>query len=274
MQSHGQLQANSTATLRVGLEGLEGSSSLSKISVSQRGIYQGQSVGDVVETGSLTFHTDPADTVTTYPWQGDRIWPSSELPSADAATSVHAAAARGSDMQVGRELCSNPPLTHRINGTTPLMVSAARGNAASVRRLLLAGSNPNEHTSRMHSPVREAGVTALICACSCKGAEGVACVEVLLHSGARIDAQDATGLTALHHAVMANNRDIVEGLLRSGADASVVDKQGRAQSESSASWLHRPPVMSFQKRGLRGDLSVICSSTATLSSSMHWAKLS
>ena len=130
-------------------------------------------------------------------------------------------------MQVGRALCSKPPLTHRVNGTTPLMVAAARGNAASVHRLLVAGSNPNESTSKMHFPVPERGVTPLMCSCSCKGAGGLACVQKLLAFGAHINTQDGKGLTALHHAVLADNREIVESLLRSGADASIVDVQGR-----------------------------------------------
>jgi len=48
----------------------------------------------VVETSTASFHGNTEDTVVTYRWQGDRIWPSSEFLSQDTATRVHAAAAR------------------------------------------------------------------------------------------------------------------------------------------------------------------------------------
>ena len=48
--------------------------------------------------------------------------------------------------------------------------------------------------------------------------EGLHCAELLLAGGATIDAQDTAGLTAVHHAVLADNRDHVVMLMRAGAD--------------------------------------------------------
>jgi hypothetical protein len=182
----------------------------------------------VVETGSMTFHNNPEDTHRAYSWGGDRIWPSSEYLSQDTAVQVHQAAGIASERKVGRHLMSAPPLAHRIHGTTPLMVAAARGNAACVHRLLSAGALPNEATSRMHSPSNERGVTALMCACDARADGSVDCADLLLSAGSKIDAQDVAGRTALHHAVLAGNADAVILLMRRGADTSIVDKSGRA----------------------------------------------
>ena len=182
----------------------------------------------IVETATASFHGGPEDTVTSYSWTGDRIWPSSSFLSQNTATKVHAAAASGSELKMGRHLTAHPPLTHRIKGTTPLMVAAVGGNVNCLARLLAAGAPPNEGTSRMYLPAQERGVTALMCSCSCK-AEGAAdCAEMMLRAGAKIDTQDVSGLTALCHAVLAENPEVVELLMRYGADTSVQDRSGRS----------------------------------------------
>ena len=121
----------------------------------------------------------------------------------------------GSEQQLGRHLSARPPLTHRIKGTTPLMVAAVGGNVNCLGRLLAAGAPPNEATSRMYLPAQERGVTALMCACSCKAEGGLDCAEMLLRGGAKIDTQDVAGLTALAHAVLAENPDVVELMMKS-----------------------------------------------------------
>ena len=121
----------------------------------------------------------------------------------------------GSEQQLGRHLSARPPLTHRIKGTTPLMVAAVGGNVNCLGRLLAAGAPPNEATSRMYLPTQERGVTALMCACSCKAEGGLDCAEMLLRGGAKIDTQDVAGLTALAHAVLAENPDVVELMMKS-----------------------------------------------------------
>lgn len=228
MQSHGQLPINSTATFQTslasGLQTYRGT----QVAVSQRGNVDGVPVGGPIESGSMTFHTSVGEVKATYGWQGNRIWPSSEFLSQDSSTKVHAAATAGLENIVGRNLLAKPPLSHRVNGTTPLMVSAARGNASVVHRLIAAGAEPNEATSRMHMPPAERGVTALMCACSCTASNSVDCVAALLESGSKIDTQDVAGLTALHHAVMADNAGTVEFLMKAGADVSIVDRTGRA----------------------------------------------
>ena len=178
----------------------------------------------IVETATASFHGGPEDTVTSYGWSGDRIWPSSSFLAQDTAAKVHAAAASGSELKLGRHLSAHPPLTHRIKGTTPLMVAAVGGNVNCLARLLAAGAPPNEGTSRMYLPAQERGVTALMCSCSCKAEGAPDCAEMMLRAGAKIDTQDVAGLTALAHAVLAENPEVVELLMRYGADTSIQDR--------------------------------------------------
>lgn len=131
-------------------------------------------------------------------------------------------------MLLGRHLTARPPLTHRIKGTTALMVAAVRGNVNCMARLLAAGAPPNEATSKMYLPAQERGVTALMCASSGKGEMAPECVEIMLRAGAAIDTQDVAGLTALAHAVLAENPEVVELLMRYGADTSLQDRTGRS----------------------------------------------
>eukprot|EP01043_Picozoa_sp_COSAG02_P004149 COSAG02_NODE_106_length_36326_cov_13.777266_36_plen_299_part_00 len=205
MQSHGQLPQNLASNGRecIGSE-------------------------QVVETATGSFHGGPEDTITSYQWTGDRIWPSGAFLAQDTATRVHAAAAKGSESLLGRHLSARPPLTHRIKGTTPLMVAAVRGSVNCLARLLAAGAPPNEATSKMYSPAQERGVTALMCSCSCKAETAPECAEMMLRAGAEIDMQDSAGLTALAHAVLAENPEVVELLMRYGADTSIQDRTGRA----------------------------------------------
>jgi ankyrin repeat protein len=52
-------------------------------------------------------------------------------------------------------------------------------------------------------------------------------VDQLLGMGANINAQDSSGKTPLHHAVINNHQSLVEFLLKRGADPNIKDHQGK-----------------------------------------------
>ena len=51
-------------------------------------------------------------------------------------------------------------------------------------------------------------------------------LKVLLASGVNVNIKDENGNTPLHHAVSANNQEIVEVLLANGADINIQNKDG------------------------------------------------
>lgn len=69
--------------------------------------------------------------------------------------------------------------------------------------------------------------TVLHLACESEDEDDHKFIEVLLRSGADINAQDRKGNTPLHMACQRINESVVETLLRSGADVRVVNDEGR-----------------------------------------------
>lgn len=96
--------------------------------------------------------------------------------------------------------------SHEMASITPLMLSAARGNAEMLHDLLAAHANPDEPDWM--------AATALFHAV--RGGS-VACVNALLDSGANINARDTRYYTPLLCAVELSNKDMVDILLGRGA---------------------------------------------------------
>lgn len=96
-----------------------------------------------------------------------------------------------------------------------LILAAGRCNAVVVQSFVSAGMNVN---------VTEGGTTPLIVAA---GADCVDAVDVLLGSGANVNATNGDGWTALIKATAAGYPDVVRRLLAKGADISVEDSLGR-----------------------------------------------
>jgi len=92
------------------------------------------------------------------------------------------------------ELGADPLLPNK-DGATPLMAAAGLGTLA---------------------PTEEAGTEP----------EALAAVEYLLSLGADVNAVDVNGDTALHYAVMLNRFDLVETLMKRGADSSIQNLKG------------------------------------------------
>jgi ankyrin repeat protein len=118
-------------------------------------------------------------------------------------------------------------------GATPLMRAARKGDLASMRILLSHGASVNARTARGATPLMYlAGFGGQIRfseydrhrATDAEFAEGV---KLVLAHGARIDAVDETGQTALHVAAAQRGAPVVAALLERGARRDVVDNQGR-----------------------------------------------
>jgi len=119
------------------------------------------------------------------------------------------------------------------------LIFAARELAfGRVRSLLAAGLDPNMETSEASQSL-PCGTRALAAAVSATGptADRDVIVRLLVGSGARIDATDVLGNTALHLAI--GEVSLVRTLLELGADADVANREGCT------------PLMLAAERGLR-----------------------
>lgn len=99
-------------------------------------------------------------------------------------------------------------------GTTPLHTAARTGNSAEalklVNLLLTRGAKPDIHDGFDSRP-------PLMVAS--ERTDGLPIAEILISKGANVKAQDLRGETVLHHAASVNNnREIIELLLKHGAD--------------------------------------------------------
>ena len=109
--------------------------------------------------------------------------------------------------------------------------AADRGFAEIVRRLLDAGVDVNR-------PYRN-NLTALMWAASyddgvgMRAAESV--IDLLLETGAEVDAADDRGRTALMMAAKLDHAEVVEMLMRWGADRNLSDKAGKTVFDLSVS---------------------------------------
>lgn len=61
-------------------------------------------------------------------------------------------------------------------------------------------------------------------------------IKLLLRKGARLDAQDAAGNTALAHAILAGHRAVAKHLLLAGADASPRNTAGLSGADLIVAW--------------------------------------
>ena len=95
--------------------------------------------------------------------------------------------------------------------------AAVRGSAEDVERLLAADPEARERPGA--DGLRPLAIAARV--------GNVPVVESLLSAGAKIDARDATGRTALHHAAAEGRVEAIEVLLNAGADRTIEDADDR-----------------------------------------------
>jgi ankyrin repeat protein len=130
-------------------------------------------------------------------------------PQVDGMTALHWAAYQD-DLDTVELLLragAAPKATNRY-GVTPLSLACTNGNAAIVRLLLRAGADPNAALPGGETPLMTASRVG-----------SLASVTALLERGATVDAKDdRRGQTALMWASAEGHADVVEALIKAGAD--------------------------------------------------------
>jgi ankyrin repeat protein len=107
-----------------------------------------------------------------------------------------------------------------VNGETPLMMAALRGNTAVAKTLLARGAKVNREG---WSPLHYAA-----------SGESTELVALLLEKGAQIDARSPNGTTPLMMAARYGAIDSADLLLRSGADARLTNERGMTAADFAA----------------------------------------
>lgn len=128
-------------------------------------------------------------------------------------TQLHWAAASGyRDPRVLRLLLdhgADPKAVDRF-GETTVYIAAIIGSEACIETLLAAGADPNAH-----NPLAEGALH-----------NSVPTIRALLRHGARIDARDGSGETALCEATHGSYEDAVHYLVAHGANPNIRDRYG------------------------------------------------
>ncbi len=112
--------------------------------------------------------------------------------------------------------------TTNSTGQTSLLAAALSGKAATVRLLL-------EHRANVNAQIMPIGTTALMLATlrvPFPQDDALGTVTALLAGGARIDAQDARGQTALLQALFGRNADAARLLIAHGANTAIANNDG------------------------------------------------
>jgi len=115
---------------------------------------------------------------------------------------------------------------YNINGVTPLRSACSNGSGDIVLLLLEKHADPNIQ-------VATDGFTALMQ--SIVNDEIKVASSLILHDKVKLNLQDANGHTALHHACIHDQYEIVIMLLTRGADSTIKANDGRIASECSKS---------------------------------------
>lgn len=156
------------------------------------------------------------------------------LPVSDVyAQDIHAAVLKDDSLTIKEALKNGADINVRDKyGATPLMTAARWGNIPMVRFLLKNGATPNQ-------PRSEAGRMALHVACAYYG--GMQICKALIAAGADVNAVTLKGETPLMMAASNGKADVVELLLRLGADKQKKDQNGKtaldyARSAEISDW--------------------------------------
>ena len=102
----------------------------------------------------------------------------------------------------------------QLSKISPLHTASYFGMERTVAKLLKVGTKPTITTSWNTTPLHMARTKEV--------------ASLLLQTGAYVDSRDAAGETPLMHHAWSNNADLVDELLRSGADISATSYTGNA----------------------------------------------
>ena len=114
---------------------------------------------------------------------------------------------------------ANPNLHCHYDGESPVILAAKRLDVVSspeiLRLLLKYGGNPNDHVKPCEQVSHERSIKTPLTAAAYRSLRKV---KLLLDAGAYVDFAIKDGETALYHAALGNQFDIIKHLLDNGAD--------------------------------------------------------
>lgn len=142
--------------------------------------------------------------------------------------------------------------------STPLFDAVARGDDGRVAALLDAGADVNLNTNQCNTEFNSGssillgfwgGPPLAIAA----GQGRLETTRLLLKRGAKVNARDANGATALFYAVRSQNSDIVTLLLASGADPNIATNSKGTPLEKAVIYRETDAVRALLEAGARTD---------------------
>jgi ankyrin repeat protein len=148
-------------------------------------------------------------------------------------SALHFAAELGNSRAIGLLAAKRADLNVKDkNGDTPLHLAVRSGSLKAARALIDAGADL--------SLANNEGVQPLMLAALKKNGEFM--VGLLISHGARINATDQYGDTALHHAAQAGRLPSVRVLLNAGANLQFINRRGYTPEECARRFMQRPVV--------------------------------
>ena len=148
-------------------------------------------------------------------------------------SALHFSAEMGNSRAIGLLAAKRADLNIKDkNGDTPLHLAIRSGSLKAARALIEAGADL--------SLANNEGVQPLMLAAMKKNGEFM--VSLLISHGARINATDQNGDTALHCAAQAGNLPSVRVLLNAGANLKLINRRGYTPEECARRFMQRPVV--------------------------------
>lgn len=124
------------------------------------------------------------------------------------------------------------------NGETALYKAVSKEELDLAKKLIEHGADPNYSTINGYTPLMWAG------------RHGVKFVEFLISSGANVDAQDASGNSAIFHAVTFNySNEVLEHLIAAGANVDLTNIWHETVVHEAISRLHNEALVTLLRAG-------------------------
>ncbi|KAG9452554.1 hypothetical protein H6P81_005458 [Aristolochia fimbriata] len=163
------------------------------------------------------------------------------------ATPLHHAAGIGNIELLSLLISKGVDVESQSDAGAPLIWAAGHGQHEAVKFLLEQNANPNTET--------DDNVTPLL---SSVAAGSLPCLELLIQAGANANAS-AGGATPLHIAADNGSTEIINCLLKAGADPNITDEEGTKSVQVAAS------------RGNRSAVEILLPLTAPIQDVPDWS---
>ncbi|XVF31096.1 hypothetical protein REPUB_Repub16aG0116200 [Reevesia pubescens] len=168
------------------------------------------------------------------------------IPSDLGATALHHAAGIGNIELLKSILAKGVEVDSQSDAGTPLVWAAGHAQHDAVKVLLDHHANPNTET--------EDNITPLL---SAVAAGSLACLDLLIQAGAKVNVI-AGGATPLHIAADNGSPELINSLLKAGADPNFLDEDGQK------------PIQVAAARGQRQAVEILFPLTSRIDSIPEW----